>query len=272
MQTTSHFIQTNGIQIHYERTGGNKPPFVLCHGITDNGRCMLRLAEHLAPHFDVILVDARGHGLSDKPEQGYSADDHAEDLYGLIQGLDIEQPVLYGHSMGARTVTRVAAKYPEVPRAVILEDPVFIIPMKPEEMAGHDQWVKHFQTEIERWKTLNEAERLQMAEEAGHRDWTEAEKLEWARSRIQVNPTVINMGNTMGNIPLDFPKITCPVLILKADADADTQKQHEAAVAAIPRGKIVHIKDAGHNVRRENWVDLTYYLDEFLNELALQNE
>ena len=268
MQTTSNFIQTNGIKIHYERLGSGKQPFVLCHGITDNGRCMLRLGEYLADRFDVILVDARGHGLSDKPAAGnYTADHHADDVYGLLQGLGFDKPILYGHSMGARTVTRVAAKYPDVPRAVILEDPVFIIPPTPEEMVGHDQWVGQFAAEIERWKTLSEAERLEMAEKAGHRDWTDAEKLEWARSRIQVSPEVIVMGNTMGTIPQDFPLVTCPVLILKADADAATQKKQGAAAATIPHGKIVHIKDAGHNLRRENWADLTRYLDEFLDEM-----
>jgi pimeloyl-ACP methyl ester carboxylesterase len=269
MQTTSHFIQTNGIKIHFERTGGDKPPFVFSHGITDNGRCYLRLAEHLADRYDVILVDARGHGLSETPKaDDYTADHHADDLYGLIQGLELKNPILYGHSMGARTVARLAAKYPEVPRAVILEDPVFIVPPTPEETVGHDQWVNQFRAEIERWKTLSEAERLQMAEDAGHRDWTDAEKLEWARSRVQVTPNVINMGNTMGTIPLDFPKITCPVLILKADADAETQKKQEAAAATIPQGKIIHVKDAGHNVRRENWADTVRYLDEFLSQLA----
>ena len=58
MNNQNSYIQTNGIQIHYERLDGDKIPFIFCHGITDNGRCMLRLAENLAPRFDVILVDA----------------------------------------------------------------------------------------------------------------------------------------------------------------------------------------------------------------------
>jgi pimeloyl-ACP methyl ester carboxylesterase len=269
MQTTSHFIQTNGIQLHYERTGGDKPPLVFCHGVTDNGRCFLRLAEHLSPRFDVILIDARGHGFSDAPEAGnYTADYHADDVHGLIQGLGLDKPILYGHSMGARTVCRFAAKYPEVPRAVILEDPVFIIPLTAEEIAGHNQWVRQMPAEIQRWKTLTEAELLQLAAEAGHRDWTEAEQLEWARSKSQVSSNVMGTGKTMGTIPQDFPKIVCPVLILKADADAETRQKNEAAAATIPHGKIIHVKDAGHNVRRENWADLTRYLDEFLTQLT----
>ena len=84
MQTTTHFITTNNLTIHIERTGGEKQPFILCHGIADNGRCMLRLAEHLAPNYDVILADARGHGQSEAPASGYSADHHADDVAGII--------------------------------------------------------------------------------------------------------------------------------------------------------------------------------------------
>jgi pimeloyl-ACP methyl ester carboxylesterase len=269
MQTISGFVQVNDIQIHYERTGEGHSPFILCHGITDNGRCMLRLAEYLAPRHDVIMVDARGHGQSDRPETGYSADHHADDLYALIQALGLEKPILYGHSMGARTVSRLAAKYPDLPRAVVLEDPVYIIPLTETEIEEGRLWLEQMPNEIQRWKSLSEAERLQMAEEAGHPDWREIDKLEWARSKAQVSPNVMKISITMGSIPEDFPSIQCPLLILKADADAETKQKNEAATNLIPQGKIIHIKGAGHNVRRDNWADTTRYLDEFLARLEI---
>ena len=252
MRTASNFIQINGIQIHYERTGGNKPPFLLCHGITDNGRCMLRLTEHLFSRFDVILVDACGHGFSDKPQNGYTADHHADDLYGLIQALGLSNPYLYGHSMGARTVSRLAAKFLTLPKAVILEDPVYLLPMTEEEIIARRQWIKQMATEIRRWKTLSETELRQMAEDSQHRVWTEAEKIEWEKSKQQVSAYVLGMGETMKTILVDCPRIASPVLILKADADEETRQKNEAAAAALTNGKLVHIKDAGHNVRRDN--------------------
>ncbi len=267
MQTTTGSITNESVKIHYERSGGQKPSLVFCHGVTDNGRCLWRLAEYLSPRFDVIMVDARGHGLSDAPETGYSADHHAEDVRELIQSLGLAHPVLYGHSMGARTVSRLAAKYPDLPRAVILEDPVYIIPFSEAEAAGHDQWVQQMSAEICRWKTLGEEELLQMAQAQGHRDWSEAEQIEWARSRPQVSLHVFNMGNTMSTILADFERITCPVLILKADADEITRQKNEAAAAKIARGQIIHVAGAGHNVRRENWADTIRYLDEFLATL-----
>lgn len=266
MNNQNSYIQTNGIQIHYERLDGDKIPFIFCHGITDNGRCMLRLAENLAPRFDVILVDARGHGLSDKPEKGYSSDDHADDLEGLIKGLNLEKPILYGHSMGARTVSRFAAKYPEIPRAVILEDPVYIVPLTQQEEIERDLWLKQMRIEIKRWKTLTQEELLEMAEEDPHPDWLLDEKKEWAVAKTQVVPQVFEIGAQMQTIREDFSRITCPVLILKADAAPQIRAANRKAAALIPNGKIIHVKGTGHNVRRDNFTATIQLIDEFLAE------
>ena len=56
---TEHDILTNGIRLHYYRTGGDKSPLVLCHGFSDNGLCWTPLARELEADYDVIMVDAR---------------------------------------------------------------------------------------------------------------------------------------------------------------------------------------------------------------------
>lgn len=266
MQTQTGFVQTNGIQIHYEHTVGEKIPFVFCHGISDNGRCMLRLAKHLAAGFEVILVDARGHGLSDKPDTGYSPDDHAGDLQGLIEAMKLEKPILYGHSMGARTVSRLAAKFPEIPRAIILEDPVYITPITKRERFERDLWLKQMQIEVARWKTMTHKELLQMAEDDPHPDWELDEKKEWAIAKTQVVPQVFEIGVQMQTIRDDFPRITCPVLILKADANLLIRRANQKAVALIPHGEIIHVKGTGHNVRRDDFAATIQHLDKFLTQ------
>jgi N-formylmaleamate deformylase len=118
-------VIANGIKIHYWRTGGEGPPVVFSHGITDNGLCWTRLARALEDVYDVIMPDARGHGFSDAPDEGYAPGDQAADLAGLIQALGLikPRPVLIGHSMGAATTAAAAADYPELVRCAILEDP-----------------------------------------------------------------------------------------------------------------------------------------------------
>ncbi len=83
-------IATNGIQMHYTRTGGDKPPIVLAHGFSDDGLCWTPVAERLQADYDVIMIDARGHGRSDAPEAGYGPVEMAADLAGLIRGLGLK--------------------------------------------------------------------------------------------------------------------------------------------------------------------------------------
>ena len=80
-------IETNGIRLHYTRTGGDKPALVMAHGVTDSGLCWAPVAQALAADYDVIMVDARAHGLSQETEGGFDPATQAEDLAGLITGL-----------------------------------------------------------------------------------------------------------------------------------------------------------------------------------------
>src|SRR5688572_21913114 len=120
---TDGYVVANGIRIHYWRTGGNKPPLVMAHGSSDDGLCWTNLAREFQDRYDIIMFDARGHGLSDPPSPSDPPDVQVEDLAGLIRELKLDRPILMGHSMGSSAVARFAAKYPEVARAVILEDP-----------------------------------------------------------------------------------------------------------------------------------------------------
>ena len=63
-------VTANGIRVHYARTGGAKPLVVLAHGFSDDGRCWAPLAEALEADYEVVMVDARGHGRrrDDSPE------------------------------------------------------------------------------------------------------------------------------------------------------------------------------------------------------------
>src|SRR5437899_12400196 len=110
-------VETNGIRMHYYRTGGDKHPLVLAHGATDSGLCWTPVARALEADYDVIMPDARGHGLSDAPESGYDHETRAADLASFIEALKLERPVVGGHSMGASQTLRFAAAYPDMRRA-----------------------------------------------------------------------------------------------------------------------------------------------------------
>lgn len=56
---TTGTCEANGIDVHYLRPGGDKPPIVLLHGLMTKGACSTPLALLLEEEYDVIMPDAR---------------------------------------------------------------------------------------------------------------------------------------------------------------------------------------------------------------------
>lgn len=121
-----YFTIINGINIRYNRTGGDKPPLVMLHGLTACGACWTEVARLLEKDYDIIMPDARGHGESDAPHDGYSYKDYADDVLGLINSLKLNSPVLLGHSMGGMTALLTSTMSPGSAGAIVLADPPFL--------------------------------------------------------------------------------------------------------------------------------------------------
>lgn len=137
------FTEGDGIDIHYRRTGGDKPPLVLLHGLTGSGACWTPMARALEGECDVVMPDARGHGRSSAPLQGYRYEDHARDVIGLVQDLGLAPPILLGHSMGGMTAALVASRCGGRIRALILVDPTFLSPERQREVRDSDALGEH---------------------------------------------------------------------------------------------------------------------------------
>ncbi len=135
--------ETNGISMHYTRTGGNGLPVILLHGLTGNGSCWTALARALEGEYDVVMPDARGHGESSAPDAGYRYEDHAKDAAGLIGALRLPPPVLIGHSMGGLVAAVVAGGNQDLLRGLILEDPTFLSPEAQREVRDSDVVDQH---------------------------------------------------------------------------------------------------------------------------------
>lgn len=105
----------SALALHCRIFRGSKRPFVLVHGLASNSRTWDSVARYLAVEdHTVIAVDQRGHGLSDKPDDGYDFASVAEDLKLLIQELALEKPILAGQSWGGNVVLAVGATYPDL--------------------------------------------------------------------------------------------------------------------------------------------------------------
>lgn len=135
--------QTNGINIHYLRTGGKKRPIVLLHGLMTSSACWTPLARTLEEDYDIIMPDARGHGNSSAPDQGYSYDHLATDVLNLIEALHLDSAVLLGHSMGGMIAAVAASRNPKWLKGLILTDPTFLTLKWQQEVYESDVLAKH---------------------------------------------------------------------------------------------------------------------------------
>jgi pimeloyl-ACP methyl ester carboxylesterase len=116
----SSYLYINDLRFHYFRDNpsGSRQPLVLHHGLASNARIWEMVAPHLAGRgHPVYALDARGHGLSDKPDNGYDIETITSDLAAFIQTCQLEQPVLVGHSWGGDIVLNYATRFPVGPRA-----------------------------------------------------------------------------------------------------------------------------------------------------------
>ncbi|MDR2270184.1 MAG: alpha/beta hydrolase [Sphingobacterium sp.] len=123
---STSYCEVNNIIIHYTRTGGDKPPLILLHGLMTSGLCWIDLATALEKDYDIIMPDARGHGESSKSGHGYLYEHHANDIIGLIESLKLSPANLLGHSMGGMTVALASTYKPTLFRSVVLADPTFL--------------------------------------------------------------------------------------------------------------------------------------------------
>jgi pimeloyl-ACP methyl ester carboxylesterase len=95
-------------------------PVVLLHGLSDSLHSFDLLRPLLPRTWRVFAVTLRGHGGSDKPQQGYAMPMLAADVAGFLDAFDIERAVLVGHSLSTSVVLQTAANYPERVAAIAL--------------------------------------------------------------------------------------------------------------------------------------------------------
>ena len=105
-----------GIQLHLVETGNSRGrPMVFIHGLSQSGLAWTRqLNSELADHYRLVAMDMRGHGLSDKPREGY-ADSRlwADDVRAVIQALNLDHPILCGWSYGPLVILDYVRHYGE---------------------------------------------------------------------------------------------------------------------------------------------------------------
>lgn len=262
----SGYVDVNGEKFHYTRTGGDHPALVLAHGFSDNGLCWTPVAEALEADYDLIMVDARGHGLSAPPQPGYS---HADDLAGIIRALGLNKPGVMGHSMGAMSAGILAMQHPELVSYIILEDPPIFAEIPPQPKEAETEEVDHRPHWLLRLVDKPEAEVVEIGR-ADNPGWSDGEIIPWAQSKLQFNLA------TLQTPPGSFPNAwqdaaratTCPVLLITGEVERGALVTPAIAsefAELVPTGQVAHIPAAGHCIRRDQFDAFMDAVRAFLN-------
>ena len=112
----------NGINLFYRDTAADLPVILCLHGRWGRGETWTDFIKRYRDRYRLIAPDQRGHGLSDKPDSGYTAADLAEDAYQLVRYLNCGPVIVVGHSMGGRIAAHLTTFHPEAIRALVILD------------------------------------------------------------------------------------------------------------------------------------------------------
>ncbi|REF38071.1 alpha/beta fold hydrolase [Thermasporomyces composti] len=249
---------TADIQLYYEDHGTGHP-VLLIHGFPLSGRAWERQERALLDAgYRVITYDRRGFGKSSQPSVGYDYDTFAADLSHLINGLELDDVDLVGHSMGGGEIARYLGTYgsARVRKAVIVSGvPPFLL-KTPETPHGvpkevFDEIVASLRADRFAYFTEWNKNFFNLDENLGTRISEEVVRDAW-HSAVSASPigTIACVSTWYTDFREDLPKIDVPVLVLHGSADrilpieACGQATHEA----IAGSQYVVIDGADHGL------------------------
>lgn len=241
-----------GVTLHVHRAGNpDGPTLVLAHGLSDSGRCWWRVAEALSGELDLVMLDARNHGQSSTVVDATTTS--VDDVAAVIDALGLDQPMLMGHSLGARMMAALAAGQPRSASRLVLVDPPFgaegerRIGLDPARRDGIRAWLASFD-ELTRDDIVALGHRQ-------HADWPDDEFATWAESKQQVRTAAAD----------DFPStpwgeivsaIECPTLLVHGEPARGGIVTDDVVARIVELNPLVEatcVTGSGHNIHRENF-------------------
>ena len=239
---------------------GSVLPFVLVHGLASNARTWEAVAERLAlAGHPVTTVDLRGHGCSDKPDDGYDLATLGDDVLRVLDVLGHERPVVVGQSMGGNLALDLGRRAGDRLSGV----------------GGVDGGVIELRRRFPEWDACAEAlapprwdgTRATEVEARIRRsfpswsDWgVEATMANFAvepdgtlRPHLAFDRHLRLLRSLWEHLPSGFlDEVDVPVLLVAAthrgDGGAVAPSDAERAAAALARARVHHVPDADHDV------------------------
>jgi pimeloyl-ACP methyl ester carboxylesterase len=268
MVPSEHLVGLADLRLNVRQWSSEGPAVVLVHGLSSNSHVWDAVAPRLAAQFRVVALDQRGHGRSDKPDEGYDFDTIVADLRGLVEALGLSRPIVVGHSWGGNVVLQHAAANPDEVAGLVLVDGGFI-ELADDPAMTWERVERELAPPDLTALTFGELRERVRGREAGAY-WSEAVEATLRGSfaiesdgRIAPRLTLANHLRILRAMWEQRPSrlyahVRCPVLIVPArrdgsDADGDEprarrERQVAAAAAAIPSARVLWMDDTVHDV------------------------
>lgn len=114
-------ITLQGLSIHYEQMGQGED-ILLLHGWGSSLEAFRFLAQRMARQYRVTALDFPGFGKSDMPKSPWCVEDYAALTLQFIETLQLQNPILVGHSFGGRVILKLCGTGRVAPKKIILLD------------------------------------------------------------------------------------------------------------------------------------------------------
>jgi N-formylmaleamate deformylase len=241
------------IVFHYNQVGEGKKSVVLQHGFSDFADSWGIMPDDLSKNgYQVFIMDARGHGRSGKPDQGYDLTTLTNDLIAFTQYLEIDRPVIIGHSMGGSMCARALATYPDLFRAGVLIDPAF----RETSQEGAQDTIKKRLNELDNIKKLSHKEIIDFTREK-HPEWSDIDIESYAMSKIFLSIRIVDIIRTIDKgWKDDLQNITCQTLLITADEEKGAIVLPETTDfirEKFSNFEFLYVPNVGHSIHRENY-------------------
>jgi len=275
MPPTERHVNLGLIELSIAEAGAGQNPLLMVHGFTGAKEDFTPWLDQLADlGWHAVAPDLRGHGASSKPadESSYSFELLADDLLRLADELGWNRFVLLGHSMGGMIAQFVARSAAERLGALILMDTTHG-PLESLDPALVDAAVSIVRTQgigtladivaEQDGPLTTPAHRRLIAERPGYAEFCDRKLRATSpglyAAMAPVFPATADRIDSLRRLPA-----TLPVLVIVGEQDQQFRAPSERMAAAVRRGTLAVIADAGHCPQFENpdawWKILTGYL------------
>ncbi len=266
-QARGRHLTVGGVRIHHLEYPGPEAagaPLVLLPGITSPAITWDFVSRRLAAFCHVYALDNRGRGLSSGGDLSYRLGDYAADAAGVIDQLGLKNPVILGHSMGARIALRLAADAPDAVGPLVLVDPPATGPGR-RDYPVPLQWYLDGLAAACRGEPTDTSNPLL-------KNWTAGQIAQRDQWLPTCDPAAIAQSHASFHDEDIFrlmPKVPTPTLLIFAERGGTVTDDDAAEICAlIPDCRRVRIDGAGHMIP---WDDLETFIDTvegFLDSLS----